>query len=59
MIGEDSFNHFFLVQLGATCTIVIRGTTKQMLDEPERSLRYALCGSFRSHYRHYYYHYYF
>ncbi|XP_063931588.1 T-complex protein 1 subunit beta-like [Zophobas morio] len=43
MIGEDSFIHFSGVQLGAACTIVIRGATKQILDEAERSLHDALC----------------
>lgn len=29
--------------LGEACTIVIRGATKQILDEAERSLHDALC----------------
>ena len=31
------------VPLGEACTIVIRGATKQILDESERSLHDALC----------------
>ena len=31
------------VALGEACTIVIRGATKQILDEAERSLHDALC----------------
>lgn len=31
------------VALGEACTIVLRGATKQILDEAERSLHDALC----------------
>ena len=31
------------VALGEACTVVIRGATKQILDEAERSLHDALC----------------
>ena len=31
------------VELGEACTVVIRGATKQILDEAQRSLHDALC----------------
>jgi T-complex protein 1 subunit beta len=31
------------VEMGEACTIVLRGATKQILDEAERSLHDALC----------------
>ena len=31
------------VALGEACTVVVRGATKQILDEAERSLHDALC----------------
>eukprot|EP00123_Amoebidium_parasiticum_P006407 comp17356_c0_seq1/m.16632 comp17356_c0_seq1/g.16632 ORF comp17356_c0_seq1/g.16632 comp17356_c0_seq1/m.16632 type:complete len:539 (-) comp17356_c0_seq1:544-2160(-) len=43
MIGEDRLIHFSGVKLGEACTIVLRGATKQILDEAERSLHDALC----------------
>lgn len=33
----------FFIILGEACTIVLRGATKQILDEAERSLHDALC----------------
>merc|ERR1711935_915766 len=43
MIGEDKMIRFSGVQLGEACTIVLRGATRQILDEAERSLHDALC----------------
>jgi len=43
MIGEDKLLKFSGVALGEACTIVLRGATKQILDEAERSLHDALC----------------
>lgn len=43
MIGEDKLIRFSGVSLGEACTIVIRGATKQIIDESERSLHDALC----------------
>jgi T-complex protein 1 subunit beta len=43
MIGEDKLLKFSGVKLGEACTIVLRGATKQILDEAERSLHDALC----------------
>jgi len=43
MIGEDKAIRFSGVKLGEACTIVLRGATKHMLDEAERSLHDALC----------------
>lgn len=43
MIGEDTLLRFAGVALGEACTIVIRGATKQIIDEAERSLHDALC----------------
>ncbi|XP_041354778.1 T-complex protein 1 subunit beta-like [Gigantopelta aegis] len=43
MIGEDKLLKFSGVALGEACTIVLRGATKQILDESERSLHDALC----------------
>eukprot|EP00124_Ichthyophonus_hoferi_P001170 Ihof_evm11s55 gene=Ihof_evmTU11s55 len=43
MIGEDKLLHFSGVKLGEACTIVLRGATKQILDETERSIHDALC----------------
>ncbi|KNC82622.1 T-complex protein 1 subunit beta [Sphaeroforma arctica JP610] len=43
IIGEDRLLHFSGVALGEACTIVIRGATKQILDECDRSLHDALC----------------
>lgn len=43
MIGEDKVIRFSGVERGEACTIVLRGGTKQILDEAERSLHDALC----------------
>lgn len=43
MIGEDKLIKFSGCVEPATCTIVLRGATSQMLDEAERSLHDALC----------------
>lgn len=43
MIGEDTLLRFSGVALGEACTIVIRGATKQIIDEADRSLHDALC----------------
>lgn len=43
MIGEDKLIRFSGVALGEACTIVVRGATKQIIDEAERSLHDALC----------------
>jgi len=43
MIGEDKAIRFSGVERGEACTIVLRGPTKQMLDEAERSIHDALC----------------
>jgi len=43
MLGEDKAIRFSGVALGEACTVVLRGATKHMLDEAERSLHDALC----------------
>eukprot|EP00039_Didymoeca_costata_P018648 m.334367 g.334367 ORF g.334367 m.334367 type:complete len:528 (+) comp17343_c0_seq1:137-1720(+) len=43
MIGEDKLIRFSGVGLGEACTVVLRGATRQILDEAERSLHDALC----------------
>merc|ERR1711936_1213447 len=43
MIGEDKLIHFSGVDMGEACSVVLRGATKQILDEAERSLHDALC----------------
>lgn len=43
MIGEDKLLKFSGVALGEACTIVLRGATRQILDEAERSIHDALC----------------
>ena len=43
MMGEDTLIRFSGVPRGEACTIVLRGPTKQVLDEAERSLHDALC----------------
>jgi len=43
MIGEDKLLKFSGCNDPATCTIVLRGATSQILDEAERSLHDALC----------------
>ncbi|KAG8905134.1 T-complex protein 1 subunit beta [Tulasnella sp. 403] len=42
MIGEDRLIKFSGVAAGQACTVVIRGSTTQMVDEAERSLHDAL-----------------
>ncbi|CAH8635062.1 unnamed protein product [Heterobilharzia americana] len=42
-IGEDKLLRFSGVALGEACTIVLRGATKSILAEAERSLHDALC----------------
>lgn len=43
MIGEDKVIHFSGCEKGEACTIVLRGASKTLLDEAERSLHDALC----------------
>lgn len=43
IIGEEKLIKFSGVKLGEACTIILRGATKQILDEAERSLHDALC----------------
>ena len=43
MIGEDKLIKFSGCKEPATCTIVLRGATVQMLDEADRSIHDALC----------------
>jgi T-complex protein 1 subunit beta len=43
MIGEDKAIRFSGVERGEACTIVLRGASKQLLDEAERALHDALC----------------
>eukprot|EP00041_Stephanoeca_diplocostata_P008225 m.118864 g.118864 ORF g.118864 m.118864 type:complete len:530 (-) comp17228_c0_seq1:127-1716(-) len=43
MIGEEKLIKFSGVALGEACTVVLRGATRQILDEAERSLHDALC----------------
>ncbi|KAJ6581309.1 chaperonin Cpn60/TCP-1 family [Mycena capillaripes] len=42
MIGEDKLTKFSGVAAGEACTVVLRGSTNQMVDEAERSLHDAL-----------------
>jgi len=42
MIGEDTLIKFSGVAAGQACTVVLRGSTTQMVDEAERSLHDAL-----------------
>ncbi|EPQ59771.1 hypothetical protein GLOTRDRAFT_56030 [Gloeophyllum trabeum ATCC 11539] len=42
MIGEDKLIRFSGVAAGEACTVVLRGSTNQMIDEAERSLHDAL-----------------
>ncbi|EMD31775.1 hypothetical protein CERSUDRAFT_119355 [Gelatoporia subvermispora B] len=42
MIGEDKLIKFSGVAAGEACTVVLRGSTTQMIDEAERSLHDAL-----------------
>ncbi|CAH1100864.1 unnamed protein product [Psylliodes chrysocephalus] len=43
MIGEDTLLRFSGVALGEACTIVIRGATRQIIEEADRSIHDALC----------------
>jgi len=43
MVGEDKLIRFSGVALGEACTVVLRGATRQILDEADRSLHDALC----------------
>jgi len=43
IIGENRMIRFSGVQKGEACTIVLRGASKHILDEAERSLHDALC----------------
>lgn len=43
MLGDEKVLKFSGVPLGEACTIVIRGSTQQILDEADRSLHDALC----------------
>eukprot|EP00756_Hemistasia_phaeocysticola_P026694 Hpha_TRINITY_DN16078_c0_g1::TRINITY_DN16078_c0_g1_i1::g.117678::m.117678/K09494/CCT2; T-complex protein 1 subunit beta len=43
MIGEDTVIRFSGLKGGHACTIVLRGSSQQVLDEADRSLRDALC----------------
>mmetsp|Transcript_31670 Transcript_31670/g.71198 ORF Transcript_31670/g.71198 Transcript_31670/m.71198 type:complete len:526 (-) Transcript_31670:355-1932(-) len=43
MIGEDRLIQFSGCKSGAACTVVLRGASKHLLDEAERSLHDALC----------------
>ena len=43
MVGEDSLIRFSGLKGGQACTVVLRGSSAQLLDEAERSLRDALC----------------
>lgn len=43
MIGEDKLLRFSGVPVGEACTIVIRGSTQQILDEAQRSIHDVLC----------------
>ncbi|EJW80512.1 T-complex protein 1 subunit beta [Wuchereria bancrofti] len=43
MVGEDRLLRFSGVPIGEACSIVVRGSTQQILDEAERSLHDALC----------------
>jgi T-complex protein 1 subunit beta len=43
LIGEDKVIRFSCCAKGEACTIIVRGASKQILDEAERSLHDALC----------------
>lgn len=43
MLGDEKILKFSGVPLGEACSIVIRGSTQQILDEADRSLHDALC----------------
>lgn len=42
-IGVAQMIRFSGVKAGEACTIVLRGSSKQLLDEAERSIHDALC----------------
>ncbi|KAL3068086.1 hypothetical protein niasHT_038076 [Heterodera trifolii] len=42
-VGEDTLLRFSGVPLGNACSVVLRGSTQQIIDEAERSLHDALC----------------
>ena len=43
IIGEEKMIRFSGVKMGEACTIVLRGATKQILDEAHRAMHDALC----------------
>ena len=43
MIGEDKFIKFSGCKSNKSCTIVLRGSSKHILDEAERSFHDAIC----------------
>lgn len=43
MIGEDNFLKFTGCKSNKSCTIVLRGSSKHILDEAERSFHDAIC----------------
>lgn len=43
MIGEDTVIRFSGLPRGEACTVVLRGTSRHILDEAERSIHDALC----------------
>jgi T-complex protein 1 subunit beta len=43
MIGEDKLLKFSGCRLNESCSVVLRGSSKHLLDEAERSLHDALC----------------
>ena len=43
MIGEDKFIKFTGCKSNKSCTIVLRGSSKHILDEAERSFHDAIC----------------
>jgi len=43
MIGEDKFIKFNGCKSNKSCTIVLRGSSKHILDEADRSLHDAIC----------------
>lgn len=43
MIGEDKFIKFNGCKSNKSCTIVLRGSSKHILDEAERSFHDAIC----------------
>jgi T-complex protein 1 subunit beta len=43
MIGEDKFIKFSGCKKNEACTIVLRGSSRHVLDEADRSMHDALC----------------